>query len=223
MAEKMLVDARNCFVLPDELAFADGAFIACGAGTTWSALQKVSPRCNDRAVVFGCGPLGLLGVLFLRAYGVEAVAVGRRKARLEKAREIGAADVIDIDESDDPGELLRSRYPGGFSLAYETSGAVTAQQWMIALLSRGGRAAVVGSGPKQPAISLSEIYGKQLSLHGSFVMNAGEYDNLCRFLVSQRTPLETLVSHRFPLAEAQQAFELADSGDCTKVMLDING
>ncbi len=222
MAEKMLVDARNCFLLPDELSFADGSFIACGAGTTWSALKKVEPQSTDVAVVFGCGPIGLIGIRYLHAMGTRVIAVGRRARRLETARQMGAETVIDIDTTEDVLSEIMSKYPNGVSLAYETSGATTAQQWMIGVLGRLGRAAVVGLGAKTPAINTTQIYGKQLTLRGSFVMNAGEYDNLRDFLVMNDIHLDALVSHRFPLDKAQQALELADKGDCTKVMLEMS-
>jgi len=219
-ADKIVADARNCLPLPKELSYADGAFIACGAGTTWSALRKVRPTAEDVAVVFGLGPIGLVGVAMLEAFGTPVIAVGRRAGRLAVAEQLGADLIIDIDQDEDPVATVQRHFPQGVPLAYETSGSPVAQQQMIRCLSRGGRAACVGIGNREPAINLGGITGKQLTLHGSFVMNAGEYDALSTFMVRKNLNMDRLVTHRFGIEQAQEAFEMADTGDCAKVVLE---
>ncbi len=219
-ADKVLTDARNCMPLPEELSFEDGAFIACGAGTTWSALRKIRPCGEDVVEVVGLGPLGLVGVAFCKAFGARVVAVGRRAARLEMARRYGADLVIDIDEVDEPAKVVRQHYPRGVDKAYETSGNADGQRQMLRALRRGGSAACVGLGSKEPAVNLGAIAGPQLSLHGSFVMNAGEYDNLVRFMVAHGISLAPLVTHRYGIEQAPEAYEMARSGDCAKVVFE---
>ena len=218
--DRLLVNACNCLPLPAALNDVDGAFIACGAGTTWSALLKVEPTETDTAVVFGLGPIGLLGVMFLRAFGVRVIGVGRRAARLDMAVRLGAEDVVDVDACDEVFSALRRLCPDGISLAYETSGAVRAQADMLKVLDRGARAVCVGLGSDEPAVNLNHIAGRQLRLFGSFVMNVGEYENLTRFIMANQLDLSSLVSHRFSLDDAQQAYETADRGDCTKVIFE---
>lgn len=219
-ADRVLADARNCFPLPEELSFIDGAFIACGAGTTWSALEKLAPSSRDTAVVFGLGPVGLVGVALLRAFGVAVAAVGRRASRVGLAREMGAEPVVDIDADDDPAATLKEAFPKGVKLGYETSGSPDAQRQMVASLARFGRAAVVGLGSHEPAVNLSGLAGSQKTVMGSFVMNAGSYDALAGFLVRHRVPLEKLVTHRYPIEQAREAYEMADTGDAAKVIFE---
>jgi D-arabinose 1-dehydrogenase-like Zn-dependent alcohol dehydrogenase len=219
-ADKVLVDARNCLPLPDELTFEDGAMIACGAGTTWSALRKIRPCGEDVVEVVGLGPLGLVGVAFLKAFGAEVIAVGRRAARVRLAGELGADVVIDIDRTDTPAQAIRERYPRGVDKAYETSGSAEGQRQMCRALRRGGSAVCVGLGSREAAFNLGRIAGSQLSLHGSFVMNAGEYEHLTRFMVRHGIELKKLVTHRYGIEQAQEAYEMARSGDCAKVVFE---
>ncbi|MGC9360199.1 MAG: hypothetical protein ACP5G7_07470 [Anaerolineae bacterium] len=60
-AAYIVVDERNCLLLPDALSYEDGAFIACIAGTGYSAMRKL--RCNgeDTVLVMGQGPVRLVG------------------------------------------------------------------------------------------------------------------------------------------------------------------
>ncbi len=217
--EQVVMKAANALPLPDALTLDDGALIACGAGTTWSALRKVTPTAEDTAVVFGLGPIGLCGVAMLKAFGCRVIAIGRRTARLRMAEVFGADRVIDIDRDDDPVATVRSDYPDGVALAYETTGQPAAQRQMINTLGYFGRAACVGIGNKEPAVNLSAITGKQLTLRGSHVMNFAEYDSLARFMIDHDLRLHRMVTHRFPFAEGQAAFDAADSGDSAKVVL----
>lgn len=218
-ADKVLVNARNCLPLPDELSFIDGALIACGAGTSWSSMRKLDPGVEDTAVVFGLGPVGLIGVAMLRAFGARVVGVGRRAGRVRLAGELGAERVIDIDEDVEVVEAIREQFDGGVSVAYETSGAAVAQQQMVRCMRRFGRAVCVGLGSSEPAVNFGRLAGRQLTLMGSFVMNIGQYEDLADFMV-RHLDLGRIVTHRYPIEEAQEAFEMADAGDCAKVVLE---
>ena len=222
-ADKLLIAARNCLPLPASLSFTEGALIACGAGTAWSALNKIRPETGDTVVVFGLGPIGLVGIALLRARGVRVVAVGRRAARLRLATEMGAETVLDA-ATENISEALHRLFPGGEeagpNLAFETSSAPEAEQQMVDILCQGGRAVVVGIGNQAPAINTESLTGKQLSVHGSYVMNAGEYESLARFMAEQPLNLERIVTHRFRIEDAAEAFRTADTGDCGKVIFE---
>jgi threonine dehydrogenase-like Zn-dependent dehydrogenase len=223
--EQVVIDAANALPLPDGLSFEAGAILACGAATSWSALSKVTPTAEDDAVVWGLGPVGLCGVMMLKAWGCHVVAVGRRDARLELAERFGADAVIDEAATDDVAAAVRDALPAtagprrGASLAYETTGHAAAQKAMMHTLGRFGRAAVVGIGSKEPAFNLGAITGKQITLHGSHVMNFGEYDFLLDFIARHDLPLDQIVTHRVPYANGDEAFRIADRGDCGKVVL----
>lgn len=227
---RVAIKAVNALPLDDGLSFEDGALVACGAGTTWSALSKVRPNAEDKAVVFGLGPVGLCGVAMLAAMGVEVLAVGRRAARLELARTFGASEVIDIDLLGDQSrgetaetsavvDSIRKRWPDGATLAYETSGQPSAQRQMIDALGRFGRAVVVGIGNREPAINLASITGRQIALYGSHVLNFADYEPLVAFLIEKDLKLDRMVTHRVPYAQGDEAFRIADTGDCGKVVL----
>ena len=220
-ADLILVDERNALKLPDELSFVDGAAIACVAGTTFSALSKIAPSGRDTLAVFGLGPVGLTGVMFGKAMGARVIGVGRRAIRLDLARKLGADEVIDIDEVESGRRLLELTGGLGADAAYETSGSADAWRAMLFGLRRGGRAVTVAGvkfGDKQPALGM--MVGKQLTIIGSFVMPLGMYGDLTRFMLAHNLHFEPMVTHRFKLEDAPEAFRLFDSGDCGKVVFE---
>lgn len=218
-ADFVLVKEQNCIALPDELSFIDGAFMACAAGTSYSALSKLQPNGASSLLVIGLGPVGLSGVLMGKAMGARVIAIGRRRIRQDLARQLGADHVLD---SDDPEafKALQEEYPGGVDLVYETSGAPEAHKMMTQVLRRGGKGCVVAGRGPEPSINASALVGKQLAVQGSFVLPVWMAPEMASFIARHRLPFEKMVTHRFDLSQAREAFKLFDSGECGKVVFE---
>jgi threonine dehydrogenase-like Zn-dependent dehydrogenase len=215
------VAERNCLLLPDELCYEDGALIACIAGTGYAAMRKLRPSGEDTVAIFGQGPVGLMGTILAKAYGARVIGLDVVEARLDLSRRLGADAVINPAQAELPGALLDLTDGQGADAAYETSGVAAAHQGVVDVLRRGGRAVFVGFGASEPTVNLCSIIGKQLTLMGSHVMPIHYYWDLVAFILEHdlRKKFATLVTHRFPLEEAAQAFRVADSATAGKVML----
>jgi threonine dehydrogenase-like Zn-dependent dehydrogenase len=218
-ADFVLVKEQNCYVLPDELSFIDGAFMACAAGTTYSALSKLRPNGTTPLAITGLGPVGLSGVLMAKAMGARVIAIGRRKIRQDLAREFGADLVLDSDDPD-LADALKAVAPCGVDMVYETSGSPEAHKLMIQILRKGGAACVVaGRGPTE-TLSVSPMIGKELTIHGSFVLPIWMVPEMASFMAHHRLPFEKMATHRFGIEDAEEAFRLFDSGECGKVVFE---
>jgi threonine dehydrogenase-like Zn-dependent dehydrogenase len=219
-ADYMVVDERNALLLPDELSFEDGALIACIAGTCYSALRKLRPNGEETVVIFGQGPVGLTGTIMARAMGARVIGVDPVSERLELAKRLGADVVLDPGVGDLAAAVRDLTHGAGAELAYETSGSPAAHQGVIDVLKLGGRAAFVGFGSSAPSVNLTAIIGKQLTLMGSFVMPMPYYDDLVRFMLRYNlsAPFQQMITHRFPITAAAEAFRVADSARAGKVI-----
>jgi propanol-preferring alcohol dehydrogenase len=215
----VLVKEDNCFILPDELSFADGALMACAAGTSYSSLSKLHPNGTQSLLILGLGPVGLCGVAMGKAMGATVVAVGRREIRLNLARELGADHVIDA-ENPEALKMLTGLFAGGVDLAYETSGASEAFEFMLRALGRGGKAAIVAGTTRLEDVRLGQIVGKQLTIMGSYVLPVWMVPEMAAFMVRHKLGLDRMVTHRFPIDQAKEAFEVFDSGECGKVVFE---
>lgn len=219
-ADFILAPERNCLRLPDELSFVDGAFIACIAGTSFSALKKLQPSGEDTLAVYGLGPVGLTGVMMGKAFGARVIGIGRRAIRLDLAEELGADEVIDIDTCEDVPKAVRELTDGGADLAYETAGAAAAHEWLVGSLRRGGEAVFVAGATEGKSINPGAIVGAQLTLRGSFVMPIGMYEELTRFMIRHELDCEKMVTHRFSIEQGPEAYALMDEGECGKVLFE---
>lgn len=219
-ADYILVDERNCLLLPDELNDEDGAMIACIAGTCFTAARRMRPNGEDTVVVFGQGPVGLTGLLIVKAMGARAIGVDPVAERLALARELGADAVINPDEVDLVEAVNDLTNGAGADAALETSGSAAAHRGVIDVLRRHGRGVFVGFGSREASVNLTSIIGKQLTLMGSFVMPIHYYQDLVDFIVEHdlSAAFQRMITHRFPLSEAEEAFRVADAGRSGKVM-----
>ena len=219
-ADYMVVDERNCLLLPDQLSFEDGAMIACIAGTCFSALRKLCPSGEDTVVIFGQGPVGLTGTVMAKAMGARAIGVDMTQERLELSARLGADAVVNPSKVDLVAAIKDLTGGAGADAALETSGSRAAHQAVIRVLRLNGRAVFVGFGSTEPSVNLTSIIGRQLVLMGSFVMPMGYYWDLVDFLLKHDLPakFQEMITHRFRIAEATQAFRVADEAKSGKVM-----
>lgn len=217
-ADLLLTDERNCLPLPGDFSFETGALIACNTGTAYSALRKLDPSGRDTLAIFGLGPVGLNGLVVGKALGARIIGVDVSPERRRLADELGADLILDPTEAGFV-EAIRAATEGdGADLAFETSGNPRAQADVVEVLHNGGKGVFVGFGAAEPAINPSRFIGKQLTLMGSFVAPIDAYEDLVRFIRRHHLPLDRLVTHRFPLADAPEAFALADRARTGKVM-----
>jgi len=219
-ADLLLTDARNCMPLPDELSFAHGALMACAAGTAFSSIRKLQISGEDTLVIFGQGPVGLCGLLVAKAMGGRVIGVDPIPERRALALRLGADAALDPAEIDVVAALRDLTHGEGADLAFETSGSAAGQNGAVDCLRLGGKAVFVGFGARDKTLNPSQFIGRQLTLMGSFVIPIYMYDDLARFILDHNLSLEEMVTHRFPLEEAPEAFARFDGGATGKVILE---
>lgn len=220
-ADFMLVPARTLVHLPDELSFEEGAAIACGTGTAWNGLHKMEVSGADTVAIFGQGPVGLSGTLSAKAMGARVIAVDIVPERLALARDLGADHVIDSRETD-PVAAIRDLTGGmGASAALETSGNPTARAQCLECIRLFGRCCFVGVGGPATFDVSRDIIFKVATVYGSWTFSKSELIAIARFMVETKAPLHKLITHRFALDQAREAYRLFDSaatGKCVFVL-----
>lgn len=217
-ADYVCVPARNCLPLPDTLTFVDGAFIACIAGTAYSALLKLAPSGRSTLAILGLGPVGLVVGMMAQAFGSRVIGFELVPERLDLARRIGLDHVLDAGEVD-PVEVVQDLTEGrGADGAVEASGNPIAQVQAVRLVCKRGKVVFVGAGHEEPCIAPWWIMQREVTLMGTFVMPICLYEDLVRFLLRHRLDFAQIVTHRFSIEDAAEAFRLADSRRTGKVL-----
>jgi len=216
------------FPIPDGVSF-DQAVLADPFSVSFHAILKAPPADGALALVYGCGTLGLLSIMILRALFPTAriIAIARYPHQEKFARELGAAVVI---RTSDPAEivetvaglvgapLLRPRNGGpwllrGVDVIYDTIGSPESFEIGVRVTQPG--ATIVVTGVDQPArFEWTPLYFKEIALVGSnaFGIESFEGETLhsmeifLRLLAQKRLDTARLITHRFELDQYQQAF-----------------
>ena len=216
-ADYLLLDQNVCFALPDQLDMEDAATIACAGGTAYHALRRADIRAGQYVLVSGLGPVGLCAVLLADAMGGIVIGADPVAYRRELALQHGARHVIDPTTSDVPAAVHRITGDGA-EVAIETSGNDQARVDALESASlAGSRVVYVGIGGTAKNITLSQALRLRW-LTGSSMFTSSDYYELTRLMVRTGIHLSDLVTHRFPLAQAQEAFDLFATRQTGKVM-----
>jgi 2-desacetyl-2-hydroxyethyl bacteriochlorophyllide A dehydrogenase len=213
--DQVVVPARVVHVLRDDVPLLDAALVEPSA-VVLTALEKARPRPGLRTLVVGDGTIALLAVLLAQLWTpAEIIVAGRRPEQADLALALGAtAFTTDIPT-------------GGFDLAIEAAGATAAAETAIGSLRRGGTALLLGLPPSGSTLTLRAdmLVNDDLSLIASFGYTSAVWTRVVSLLNAGSFRPGRLVTHRFALADFEQAFaELAEpSGTRGKVMLEPAG
>ncbi len=210
-ASHMLVHPYMLVPLADELSFEEGASISCGTGTAYLALKRLDVSGRDTLAVFGQGPVGLSGTLLGKAMGARVVAVDVSPERLKLAKEFGADVTIDA-RSEDPVQAIRDLTHGeGAETALDCTGNAEARVNAVKCAAIWGRVCFVGEGNTTTFDISPDIIHKQLTIYGSWTFSSVGQAECAAFIVDRRLPLQRLLTHRFSLDQAADAYRLFDS------------
>ena len=186
---------------------------------------------RSRVVVQGCGPIGLLMIAVLRTAGVNnIIALDGNPSRLETARRLGADELINYKEYsgiDEITEKVQSLTKGlGAHWGFQVTGVPVAHANLYKLIRRGGGICEVGhfvDGGECAINPHRDICAKEISLVGSWVYNSFEYPSAYHFLQRAERiglPVSSLVTHKFPLDQIDEAFQVNLRQEGIKVVVE---
>jgi threonine dehydrogenase-like Zn-dependent dehydrogenase len=209
-ADFMKVPAFTLVPLPDELSFATGAAISCGAGTAFGALGRMNLSGRDTIAVFGQGPVGLSATQFGAAMGARVIAVDISDERLALAKGFGAEITINA-VNDDPVAAIRDVTHGlGAEKTLDCTGTAKARRAAVQAAGRWGVACFVGEGNDVTIDVSPDMIRKQLTILASWTFSTGGQAECAQFVVDRGIEVEKLFTDRYTLDQAEEAYTLFD-------------
>ena len=218
MAEYIMAEEKDLVLLPDELTYTDGAQVACGFGTVYEGIEKTGVSGNDVVLVTGLGPVGLANLMLAKAmganklYGVDVV-----EERCQIAREKGLVDEAFVFSDDILQKILERTGGNGVEKAFDCSGNTHARQLCIRATRPWGSIVFVGEGGTVEFNPSPDMIHGQKTIYGSWVTSTWKMEELIERIVRWGIHPEDLVTHRFPLEEADKAYATMAEGKSGKV------
>lgn len=219
--EWMLMPARSCFPVPKSLDDTEAALLE-PLGVAIHAVDLAKFRVGHSAAIIGMGPIGLLILQLARLAGADPIfATDKFPWRLKLAAKYGAIP-IRCDVGDPVQRIAKETHGRGVDVAIEAAWADESVAQAAEMARLGGRVVLVGiPGDDHLALKASTARRKGLTLVLSRRMKH-VYPRAIRLAEQGRVDLRGLVSHRFPLKRAVEAFQLnaAYQDKVVKVMVE---
>ena len=218
-AERIAVPARACQPLPDDVPWDAGVLLSGdGMGVPYHTSRKLTAAEVQTVAVFGVGPIGLGNTLMQSYSGRRVIAVDVSRPRLDLALRLGAADAIDAGTVDAV-EAIRQLTGGrGADVCIEAAGRLETLRQCFAALRPGGTLLING---EQGALALSpsdDFIRRDITAVGSWFYHYAEFPAMLS-LYRQGLRVPDLVTHRFPLEDAAEAYREFAAGRTGKVLL----
>lgn len=219
-ADYLVAEEESALVMPGSLTYVDGALVSCGFATAYEGLLRGRVSGRDRLLVTGLGPVGLAAAMLGRLLGVRTVlGMDVSAPRAQAAVDLGLVDRAVTDE-DALARVVEEVTGGeGCEVAVDCSGHPAAREAALRHTRRWGRLVLVGEGGGMSLDVSGQLIHRQISMHGSWVSSVQHMAELMELLHRAGEHPERIVTHRYPLAEAGEAYRTADAGTGGKVCI----
>lgn len=218
---------RRLFKVPDHMPLTTAA-LAEPLAVGMQAVNQSEAKPGDKVVVFGCGPIGMMSLATLADRGIDdVVAIDLSPTRLEMAKQIGAAHVLDPTKVDVWDQLARIHGTTPFmfgptpatDIYIEASGA----EALIGDVLQNGRVdgtlVIVALHYRPVATNYVNLLMKQFTIRGS-IEYPDRFEDAIELL--ERRDLSELITHVLPFESFGEGLAILEgSKDCGKVMITI--
>jgi len=222
-ADYVVIPASNAWVQPADLDPDLGAIFDPLGNATHTALQW--PMVGEDVLITGAGPIGIMATAIARHAGARFVVVTDvGDYRLELARAAGADLAVNVAHSSVAQAQTRLGMKEGFDIGLEMSGVPSAVEEMLENLTHGARVAMLGLPTEAYAINWGKVITHMITLKGIYGREMFDTWYAMSSMLSTsetfRSAVTSVITHRFPAEQWQDAFATARSGQCGKVLLD---
>ena len=221
-AEFVLCPEVNCLPYPENLSFEEAAAIPLVFQTAWHMLITLAQlQAGEDVLVLGAGSgVGSAAIQIAALFGARVIATAGNEAKLEKARKLGAAHVINHHTQKIRDEVRRITNKRGVDVVVEHVGIATWDE-SVASLAVAGRLVTCGATTGYDAkIDLRFLFSRQLSLLGSYMGTKSELVPVMKLVAAGR--LKPVIDRTFPLSQCAEAHRYLEAGEqFGKVVLSV--
>jgi propanol-preferring alcohol dehydrogenase len=210
-ADYVKVPARNAVPLPDHLSDEVAAPIGCGVTTAVHASSLARLAMGDVALVYGVGAVSYGLIQLAKLAGAEVIAVSRTPAKLEKAKALGAAHVINATEGKVAERVREITHGAGADVIYELVATKETMADCTQAIAKRGRLVFIGYSEDSYTVHPIQLVITEASVMGSV---GNTLDELVRAVdLVARGKVQTVVDRVLPLGDFQKGIDALSKGE----------
>jgi len=207
-AEYIILPASNVVKVPSEIPWRDAVLAEpFTIGAQCTARARVAP--GDTALVMGAGTIGLVAMQAAKQRGAKVMTADIVDSRLELAAKLGADRVVNTKKEDLAAAVAEFTKGEGLTVFIDAVGMPALLELGTELAAPTGRIVALGMTPDTLTIPQSSISKKELEIIGSR-MHCGRFPEALQWITEKKVQTGPMVTHAFPFAKAQEAFDLLD-------------
>ena len=178
------------------------------------------PLLGEDVLITGAGLIGNMAAAICRFAGARYIVVSdMSEYRLEIAKEMGATRTVNLAKGETIEQVKKDLGMRGFDVGLEMSGAPAAFRSMIDNMYNGSKIALLGILPNSTTVDWNTIIFKALTLKGIYGREMWETWYKMEQMIISGIDLSPIITHRFDIDEFQKGFDVMESGQCGKVIL----
>lgn len=218
MADYFTLPADRLHRLPEDLDDVQSLLIEPLAAPV-HAVALSGDLTGATVAVLGAGTIGLLVLAAARHAGARRVVVTDMLAdKRERAARLGADAVVDAGRPDVV-EEVRAELGESADVVFDCVALQSTMEQAVALALRGGAVVVVGVPPRPVTLPLPQIQDAQLRVQGSATYLPEDFGTAAEIIRSGLVRVDDVITARFPLEQAAEAFAASAGGHEVKVVL----
>ena len=217
-AEFLSVPAFNVFKLPASISDDMASILDPLGNATHTALSF--DLVGEDVLITGAGPIGIMATAIARYAGARHIVVTDvNDYRLGLATAMGATRALNVTRESIDDTMQNLGMEEGFDVGMEMSGNPTAFQDMLRTMHHGGKIALLGIPPEEMSIDWNQVIFKGLIIKGIYGREMFETWYKMSSMLQSGLNIDPIITHHFDIDDFQPAFELMESGQSGKVIL----
>jgi len=203
----------NVIPIPGDLSFDEAAAVPLVSVTAWHMLMtRAQLRPGEDVLVIAAGSgVGSVAIQIAKLMAARVIAVAGTDAKLEKARALGADEVINHQQQSIAKEVKRLTGGRGVDVVLDHVGAAVWEDCFESLATYGRFVTCGVTSGHDAKLNLQALFGRQRTLMGSFMGGKGELMEVLKFVGQRR--VRAVIDSTFPLSEAAAAQKKMEDRD----------
>lgn len=216
------IEKKGVYILEDDVSYEEGVFIE-PLGCVCRAQRLANIKEGQTLLILGSGVSGLLHLMLAKAKGVEnVITTDINDYRLEKAKQYGADEAIHASDNI-ISEIKKKNDGRSPDIVIVCTGALSAARQ--ALDCAGPGSTIIFFAVPKPGINLevpiNDYWRNEITIMTSYGAAPQDLDDAYEWIRSKKFDIVKLISHRFPLSKAGEAFKVVcEANESMKVILE---
>jgi L-iditol 2-dehydrogenase len=221
LREWMAWHEKSLFPIPHSISDDDGAMLE-PLGVAIHSVDLGKLKAGMSVGVFGCGPIGLLILQVAKLSGAAQIfATDKLAHRVEAAKRFGATQVFSTSEGRELEQIQAATKGRGVDVAFEAAGTQDSVDISFAAVASGGKVVLAGI-PDDDRTSFSASTARRKGLTIKLVRRMKHtYPRAIELVSKGLVDVRSLVTHRFLLEDAQEAFRVAERREGLKIIIEL--